>query len=163
MYNAKDILQDLKWVPRHKQGKSIGHEALNLALNAIMPSKKLKITLKKDVQSTWWPGQFGKNKLFCFSEPYAFHLSWETEIAIYIWQYSTKVVVSENILQIHIIKYSMTFLQNPVCERFVSTEQKKSQGTRRDNEVLLQKQKAGGLTVPYKVIDNPLKLSPEDW
>lgn len=47
--------------------------------------------------------------------------------------------------------------------KFVSTDQKKSQGMRRDNEVLLQKQKPGGGTVPYKVIDNPLKLSPDDW
>ena len=36
-------------------------------------------------------------------------------------------------------------------------------GMKRDNEVLLQRQKPGGLTVPYRVIDNPLKLSPDDW
>ena len=50
-----------------------------------------------------------------------------------------------------------------VSARFVSTEEKKAQGTRRDNEVLLQRQKAGGLTVPYRVIDNALKLTPDDW
>ena len=47
--------------------------------------------------------------------------------------------------------------------RFVSTDQKKVQGHKRDNEVLLQRQKSGGLTVPYRVIDNPLKLSTDDW
>ncbi|XP_071097734.1 parafibromin-like [Haliotis cracherodii] len=47
--------------------------------------------------------------------------------------------------------------------RFISTEQKKSQGAKRDNEVLIQRRKEGGLTVPYRIIDNPLKLSPDDW
>ena len=45
----------------------------------------------------------------------------------------------------------------------MSTEEKKLQGCRRDNEVLLQRQKPGGLTVPYRVIDNATKLSPDDW
>lgn len=47
--------------------------------------------------------------------------------------------------------------------RFVSTVDKKAQGTKRDNEVLIQRRKSGGLTVPYRVIDNPLKLSQDDW
>ncbi|XP_064649629.1 parafibromin-like isoform X2 [Lineus longissimus] len=48
--------------------------------------------------------------------------------------------------------------------RFFSTEEKKQQGVRRDNEVLIQRRKdAGGLTVPYRIIDNPSKLSREDW
>ncbi|XP_050389977.1 parafibromin [Patella vulgata] len=47
--------------------------------------------------------------------------------------------------------------------KFVSTEEKKSQGTKRDNEVLIQRRKPGGLTVPYRIIDNPLKLTPDDW
>lgn len=34
---------------------------------------------------------------------------------------------------------------------------------KRENEVLLQRQKAAGQTVPYRVIENPLKLSPDDW
>jgi len=43
-------------------------------------------------------------------------------------------------------------------------EEKRTQGVKRDNEVLLQRMKPGGsLTVPYRVIDNPLKLAPEDW
>ena len=47
--------------------------------------------------------------------------------------------------------------------RFVTTDEKKSQGTKRDNEVLIQRRKDGGLTVPYRIIDNPLKMSREDW
>lgn len=48
--------------------------------------------------------------------------------------------------------------------RYVSVEEKRTQGAKRDNEVLLQRMKPGGsLTVPYRVIDNPLKLAPEDW
>jgi len=48
--------------------------------------------------------------------------------------------------------------------RYVSVEEKRTQGVKRDNEVLLQRMKPGGsLTVPYRVIDNPLKLAPEDW
>ena len=34
---------------------------------------------------------------------------------------------------------------------------------KRDNEVLIQRRKEGGLTVPYRVIDNPKKLNPPDW
>ncbi|XP_077986293.1 parafibromin-like [Glandiceps talaboti] len=54
--------------------------------------------------------------------------------------------------------------------KFASTEMKKSQGGRRDNEVLVQRKKdanIGGtvqsVTVPYRVIDTPSKLLPQDW
>ncbi|KAK3757491.1 hypothetical protein RRG08_050374 [Elysia crispata] len=47
--------------------------------------------------------------------------------------------------------------------KFVSTEDKKAQGAKRDNEVLIHRRKEGGLTVPYRIIDNPLKLTPDDW
>lgn len=47
--------------------------------------------------------------------------------------------------------------------RFLSTEEKKMQGCKRDNEVLIQRRKEGGTTVPYRVIDNPVKLQREDW
>ena len=47
--------------------------------------------------------------------------------------------------------------------RYVSTEEKKAQQPRRDNEVLIQRRKADNSTVPYRVIDNPNKLSTEDW
>lgn len=50
-----------------------------------------------------------------------------------------------------------------VSLRYISMEEKKAQGAKRDNEVLLQRQKPGASTVPYRVIDNPLKLLPEDW
>uniref|UniRef100_A0A674D9Q9 Parafibromin n=1 Tax=Salmo trutta TaxID=8032 RepID=A0A674D9Q9_SALTR len=55
--------------------------------------------------------------------------------------------------------------------KFVTSEEKKKQGIQRDNEVLLQRRKdqiqPGGatlsVTVPYRVIDQPLKLAPQDW
>lgn len=47
--------------------------------------------------------------------------------------------------------------------RFMSTEDKKSQGAKRENELLIQRRKDGGLTVPYRVIDNPSKLTNADW
>lgn len=55
--------------------------------------------------------------------------------------------------------------------RFVTSEEKKKQGIPRDNEVLLQRRKdqiqPGGtslaVTVPYRIIDQPLKLAPQDW
>ncbi|XP_040215746.1 parafibromin [Rana temporaria] len=55
--------------------------------------------------------------------------------------------------------------------KFVSSEEKKKQGCQRENEVLIQRRKdqmqPGGtsisVTVPYRVIDQPLKLLPQDW
>uniref|UniRef100_A0A8C2EUC8 Parafibromin n=1 Tax=Cyprinus carpio TaxID=7962 RepID=A0A8C2EUC8_CYPCA len=55
--------------------------------------------------------------------------------------------------------------------KFVTSEDKKKQGIQRDNEVLMQRRKdqvqPGGatisVTVPYRVIDQPLKLTPQDW
>ena len=41
-------------------------------------------------------------------------------------------------------------------------EQKKREGVKRDNEVLIQRRK-NDATVPYRVVDNPLKLAPQDW
>ncbi|XP_066153206.1 parafibromin [Euwallacea fornicatus] len=46
--------------------------------------------------------------------------------------------------------------------RFVTQEHKKAEGGKRDNEVLIQRQK-NGQTVPYRVVDNTSKLSPSDW
>lgn len=34
---------------------------------------------------------------------------------------------------------------------------------RRDNEVLIQRRKPDNSTVPYRIVDDPKKLSPEDW
>ena len=47
--------------------------------------------------------------------------------------------------------------------KYVSIEEKRKQGAQRENEVLLQRVKDGTTTVPYRVIDNPAKLSPQDW
>ncbi|XP_013421430.1 parafibromin-like [Lingula anatina] len=47
--------------------------------------------------------------------------------------------------------------------KFVSTEDKRAQGTKRDNEVLIQRGKDGGTTVPYRIIDSIAKLNPDDW
>ncbi|XP_068695653.1 parafibromin-like [Montipora foliosa] len=59
--------------------------------------------------------------------------------------------------------------------KFVSSEEKKAQGVRRENEVLIQRRKeihqaqaAPGatpttVTVPYRVIDNPARLQHNDW
>ncbi|ODN06259.1 Parafibromin [Orchesella cincta] len=46
--------------------------------------------------------------------------------------------------------------------RFFSTDDKKAQGGKRDNEILIHRQR-NGVSVPYRVIDNPQKLSPADW
>ncbi|XP_036673173.3 parafibromin [Drosophila suzukii] len=46
--------------------------------------------------------------------------------------------------------------------RFMSTSEKKLQGCQRDSEVLLQR-KRNNQTVSYRVIDNPIKLSQQDW
>lgn len=47
--------------------------------------------------------------------------------------------------------------------KFVTTEDKKGKGTQRENEVLLQRRKDGNLTVPYRVVDQPGKLTPQEW
>ena len=46
--------------------------------------------------------------------------------------------------------------------RYITTEEKKAQGGRRDNEILIQRPKSGG-SVPYRIIDNPQKLNLDDW
>ena len=47
--------------------------------------------------------------------------------------------------------------------RFVSQEEKKSNGCQRENEILIQRRKDGNMSVPYRVIDNPAKLTAQDW
>ena len=55
--------------------------------------------------------------------------------------------------------------------RFISTDDKKGRGEKRENELLIQRRKeagaaasaGGGTTVPYRVIDNPAKLTNADW
>ncbi|KAL3276655.1 hypothetical protein HHI36_012025 [Cryptolaemus montrouzieri] len=46
--------------------------------------------------------------------------------------------------------------------KFVTVEQKKAEGGKRDSEVLIQRRK-NEQTVPYRVVDNPAKLRPSDW
>lgn len=55
---------------------------------------------------------------------------------------------------------------------FVPSEEKKKQGCRRESETLIQRRRDRmqqprgaelSLTVPYKVVDQPLKLTPQDW
>ncbi|XP_050665371.1 parafibromin isoform X2 [Leptidea sinapis] len=57
--------------------------------------------------------------------------------------------------------------------KFVPVEQKKAEGASRENEVLLQRRKgptgdtvpnnAATITVPYRVVDNPSRLSAAEW
>lgn len=47
--------------------------------------------------------------------------------------------------------------------RFITTEEKKASGSQRENEILLQRRKDGNTTVPYRVIDQPSKLTDSDW
>jgi len=46
--------------------------------------------------------------------------------------------------------------------RFVTVEEKKRMGCKRDNEILIHRQR-NGVSAPYRVIDSPQKLSPLDW
>jgi parafibromin len=45
---------------------------------------------------------------------------------------------------------------------YVSIEEKKAQGAKRDNEILIHRMK-NGESIPYRIIDNPQKLGPLDW
>jgi len=47
--------------------------------------------------------------------------------------------------------------------KFISTEDKKGGGAKRENDVLIQRKKEGGLTVPYRVLDNPTRLTNVEW
>ncbi|CAK9291760.1 unnamed protein product [Gordionus sp. m RMFG-2023] len=47
--------------------------------------------------------------------------------------------------------------------KYFSDEEKKAAGSIRENDVLIQRIKDGGLSFPYRIIDNPLKLSAQDW
>ncbi|XP_001176791.2 parafibromin [Strongylocentrotus purpuratus] len=47
--------------------------------------------------------------------------------------------------------------------RFVTSDEKKKQGSRKENDVLIQRRKDDGSTVPYRVIDTVTKLTRADW
>ena len=47
--------------------------------------------------------------------------------------------------------------------RFISTEDKRGAGAKRETDVLIQRRKEGNLTVPYRILDNPTKLNNIEW
>ena len=47
--------------------------------------------------------------------------------------------------------------------KFVSTEEKRNCGAKRESDVLIQRRKDGGLTVPYRVLENPSRLNNAEW
>ena len=47
--------------------------------------------------------------------------------------------------------------------KFVATEDKRASGFKRENEVLIQRRKEAGLTVPYRIVDNPSRLTNAEW
>jgi len=47
--------------------------------------------------------------------------------------------------------------------KYISTEDKRAAGAKRENDVLIQRRKEGGLTVPYRVLDNPGRLNNAEW
>ncbi|CAF1152172.1 unnamed protein product [Rotaria sp. Silwood1] len=46
--------------------------------------------------------------------------------------------------------------------KFISTEEGKASGTKRDGDILIQRKK-GNFTVPYRITDDPLRLTKQDW
>ncbi|KAM7538457.1 hypothetical protein Aperf_G00000066248 [Anoplocephala perfoliata] len=47
--------------------------------------------------------------------------------------------------------------------QFVSPEDKQKQGCKRENELLINHRKSDGKTVPYRIIDQPTRLQPDEW
>ncbi|XP_038063550.1 parafibromin-like [Patiria miniata] len=47
--------------------------------------------------------------------------------------------------------------------KFFTSDEKKAQGARKENDVLIQRRKDDGSSVPYRVVDTVNKLSPQDW
>ena len=52
---------------------------------------------------------------------------------------------------------------NEIKFEFLSSTDEMRRSGKRENELLITRRKEGGLTVPYRVIDNPSKLTPADW
>ncbi|VDN30598.1 unnamed protein product [Gongylonema pulchrum] len=46
--------------------------------------------------------------------------------------------------------------------RFVATEERKAT-CRRESEILIQRLKQDGVTVPYRIVDNPFKFGDDEW
>ncbi|KAK2718704.1 parafibromin-like [Artemia franciscana] len=47
--------------------------------------------------------------------------------------------------------------------KFISSEDKRAAGAKKESDLLIQRRKESNLTVPYRVTDNPQKLSPAEW
>nr|CAX72991.1 Parafibromin [Schistosoma japonicum] len=47
--------------------------------------------------------------------------------------------------------------------RFIKSQEKQASGMRRENEILIQRHKSDGRTVPYRVVDQPNKLLLDEW
>lgn len=59
-----------------------------------------------------------------------------------------------------IILYLIFFSQDL---RFIKSQEKQASGMRRENEILIQRHKSDGRTVPYRVVDQPNKLLLDEW
>ena len=47
--------------------------------------------------------------------------------------------------------------------RYISTEEGKASGTKRDGDILIQRKKLNSTTVPYRITDDPIRLTKQDW
>ncbi|CAD5232026.1 unnamed protein product [Bursaphelenchus xylophilus] len=47
--------------------------------------------------------------------------------------------------------------------KFVSSEERKKQKSRRENELLIHRRKENGTTVPFRIIEDPRKLREDEW
>uniref|UniRef100_A0A2P2I2X2 Parafibromin-like n=1 Tax=Hirondellea gigas TaxID=1518452 RepID=A0A2P2I2X2_9CRUS len=47
--------------------------------------------------------------------------------------------------------------------KYITNEVRRKQSSKRESEILIQRCKEGGLTVPYRVTDNPSKLNNSEW
>ncbi|KAJ9591699.1 hypothetical protein L9F63_001786 [Diploptera punctata] len=75
-----------------------------------------------------------------------------------ITMYNAKDVLQD----LRYVIYIYIYMNGILC--CLSVQKKRNyKGAKRDNEILLQRRKEGALTVPYRVIDNPQKLTNADW
>eukprot|EP00633_Aureoumbra_lagunensis_P008929 CAMPEP_0197322050 /NCGR_PEP_ID=MMETSP0891-20130614/67893_1 /TAXON_ID=44058 ORGANISM="Aureoumbra lagunensis, Strain CCMP1510" /NCGR_SAMPLE_ID=MMETSP0891 /ASSEMBLY_ACC=CAM_ASM_000534 /LENGTH=434 /DNA_ID=CAMNT_0042814257 /DNA_START=186 /DNA_END=1490 /DNA_ORIENTATION=+ len=47
--------------------------------------------------------------------------------------------------------------------KFIPTDEKKAAGIKRETSIIIEKQRSDGLMQPYRIIDNPIKLSPKEF
>ncbi|GAA53982.1 parafibromin [Clonorchis sinensis] len=60
-----------------------------------------------------------------------------------------------------ITMYNARDILQDLC--FVTSQEKQAAGVRRENEILIHRQKSDGRSVPYRIIDQPNKLQPDEW